>query len=108
MKKGGRSASDPGRSRAGSEARYGGLDYSYSTPYGYSGCCVSSGVMVAVYRPGPRTYSGYYDSEASSTVNIIQLNFRIVLTPLVGVFMNLAMISPEMKFLMSISFLPIA
>jgi len=69
LMKGGRGSASAGtsssRTRTGSSGRYGSSTYVYSTYYGYSSCCVTSGQYVWIYRSGPRTRSGYYDNSVS-------------------------------------------
>jgi hypothetical protein len=69
LMKGGRGSGSSSRGRSGSAGRYGTGSRVRSTSYGYNSCCVSSGVFIFVYRPGPLTRSGYYDTTDSDRSN---------------------------------------
>jgi len=60
--KGGRGTGGPtGRSRRGTQGRWGDNTFVYRTPYGYCGCCIPMYTMVYIHSGGPRAHGNYAD-----------------------------------------------
>jgi len=70
LMKGGRgSYAGASYTRTGTNVRFGSSSVVRNTRYGYYSCCINTGYVVAVYRPGPLTRNGYYDTDNSDHSN---------------------------------------
>lgn len=66
--KGGRGSTGGGRTRTGAGGRYGSNARVSPTAYGTNSCCIVAGTYIFVWRSGPRTSTGTYDSEDKHNV----------------------------------------